>query len=145
MLRGRRQIMLDDSDVHHHRHSKAAVGGVAALAIGDPRCFVSVDAMHQGPAWRGSGDRDRRTGRVKNGTFLARIQPMVNARARPRYRRKRSRMKSLNRMVCGVIALLTLSAAASGQAAAAGTRSWWACFRSARRCRIFVALERGFF
>src|SRR5579872_7276132 len=28
-LRGRRQIMLDDSDVHHHRHSKAAVGGVA--------------------------------------------------------------------------------------------------------------------
>jgi cyanuric acid amidohydrolase len=49
MLRGRRQIMLDDSDVHHHRHSKAAVGGVAALAIGDPAVFVSVDAMHQGP------------------------------------------------------------------------------------------------
>ena len=49
MLRGRRQIMLDDSDVHHHRHSKAAVGGVAAAAIGDPAVFVSVDAMHQGP------------------------------------------------------------------------------------------------
>ncbi len=49
LLRGRRQIMLDDSDVHHHRHSKAAVGGVAALAIGDPAVFVSVDAMHQGP------------------------------------------------------------------------------------------------
>ncbi len=48
-LRGRRQIMLDDSDVHHHRHAKAAVGGVAALAIGDPAVFVSVDAMHQGP------------------------------------------------------------------------------------------------
>lgn len=48
-LRGRRQIMLDDSDVHHHRHSKAAVGGVAAMAIGDPAVFVSVDAMHQGP------------------------------------------------------------------------------------------------
>ena len=48
-LRGRRQIMLDDSDVHHHRHTKAAVGGVAALAIGDPAVFVSVDAMHQGP------------------------------------------------------------------------------------------------
>jgi cyanuric acid amidohydrolase len=48
-LRGRRQIMLDDSDVHHHRHSKAAVGGVAASAIGDPAVFVSVDAMHQGP------------------------------------------------------------------------------------------------
>ena len=49
VLRGRRQIMLDDSDVHHHRHSKAAVGGVAAFAIGDPAVFVSVDAMHQGP------------------------------------------------------------------------------------------------
>jgi barbiturase len=48
-LRGRRQIMLDDSDVHHHRHSKAAVGAVAAMAIGDPAVFVSVDAMHQGP------------------------------------------------------------------------------------------------
>src|SRR5216683_1757322 len=48
-LRGRRQIMLDDSDVHHHRHSKAAVGGVAAAAIGDSAVFVSVDAMHQGP------------------------------------------------------------------------------------------------
>jgi cyanuric acid amidohydrolase len=48
-LRGRRQIMVDDSDVHHHRHSKAAVGAVAAAAIGDPAVFVSVDAMHQGP------------------------------------------------------------------------------------------------
>ncbi|QCI65203.1 ring-opening amidohydrolase [Phreatobacter stygius] len=48
-LRGRRQIMLDDSDVHHHRHAKGAVGGVAAAAIGDAAVFVSVDAMHQGP------------------------------------------------------------------------------------------------
>jgi cyanuric acid amidohydrolase len=48
-LRGRRQIMLDDSDVHHHRHSKGAVGGVAAAAIGDPAVYVSVDALHQGP------------------------------------------------------------------------------------------------
>ncbi|WP_347967632.1 ring-opening amidohydrolase [Mesorhizobium sp. CC13] len=48
-LRNRRQIMLDDSDVHHHHHAKAAVGGVAAAAIGDPAVFVSVDAMHQGP------------------------------------------------------------------------------------------------
>src|SRR5277367_1721884 len=42
-LRGRRQILLDDSDVHPHRHSKAAVGSVAALAIGDAAVFVSVD------------------------------------------------------------------------------------------------------
>ena len=48
-LRGRRQIMLDDSDVSWHRHIKAAVGGVAAMAIGDAAVFVSVDAMHQGP------------------------------------------------------------------------------------------------
>lgn len=48
-LRGRRQIMLDDSDVPWHRHAKAAVGGVAAAAIGDPAVYVSVDAMHQGP------------------------------------------------------------------------------------------------
>ena len=48
-LRGRWQIMLDDSDVPWHRHAKAAVGGVAATAIGDPAVFVSVDAMHQGP------------------------------------------------------------------------------------------------
>src|ERR1700728_3803668 len=48
-LRSRRQIMLDDSDVPWHRHAKAAVGGVAAAAIGDPAVFVSVDAMHHGP------------------------------------------------------------------------------------------------
>jgi cyanuric acid amidohydrolase len=48
-LRGRRQIMMDDSDVLWHRHAKGAVGGVAAAAIGDPAVFVSVDAMHQGP------------------------------------------------------------------------------------------------
>jgi ring-opening amidohydrolase-like protein len=48
-LRGRRQIMMDDSDVPWHRHIKAAVGGLAAAAIGDAAVFVSVDAMHQGP------------------------------------------------------------------------------------------------
>ena len=52
-LRGRRQVALDDSDVHHHRHIKGAVGGVAAAAIGDPAVFVSVGAMHQGPAGGG--------------------------------------------------------------------------------------------
>jgi len=51
-LRGRRQIMLDDSDVHHHRHSKAGFGGVAAAALGDSAVFVSVDAIAPGAAWR---------------------------------------------------------------------------------------------
>ncbi|MGH7902702.1 MAG: ring-opening amidohydrolase [Candidatus Dormibacteraceae bacterium] len=52
-LRGRRQVMLDDSDVHHHRHAKAAVGAVVAAAVGDPAVFVSVAAVHQGPAGGG--------------------------------------------------------------------------------------------
>jgi ring-opening amidohydrolase-like protein len=52
-LRGRRQVALDDSDVHHHRHIKAAVGAVAAAALGDPAVFVSVAALHQGPSGGG--------------------------------------------------------------------------------------------
>ena len=52
-LRGRRQVSLDDSDVHHHRHIKGAVGGVVAAAIDDPAAFVSVAAVHQGPSGGG--------------------------------------------------------------------------------------------
>jgi cyanuric acid amidohydrolase len=48
-VRGRRNIMLDDSDVHWHRQIKACVGGVAASVTGDPAVFVSVAATHQGP------------------------------------------------------------------------------------------------
>ncbi|MFC4057029.1 ring-opening amidohydrolase, partial [Planomonospora corallina] len=48
-VRGRRNIMLDDSDVHWHRQIKATVGGVAASVTGDPAVFVSVAAVHQGP------------------------------------------------------------------------------------------------
>jgi ring-opening amidohydrolase-like protein len=48
-VRGRRNIMLDDSDVHWHRQIKACVGGVAAACSGDPAIFVSVSAAHQGP------------------------------------------------------------------------------------------------
>ncbi|MGH3441741.1 MAG: ring-opening amidohydrolase [Nitriliruptorales bacterium] len=52
-VRGRRQLPLDDSDVHHHRQIKGAVGGVAAATIGDPAVFVSVAALHQGPSGGG--------------------------------------------------------------------------------------------
>jgi cyanuric acid amidohydrolase len=52
-VRGRRQVMLNDSDVHHHRQIKGAVGGVVAAAVGDPAVFVSVAALHQGPAGGG--------------------------------------------------------------------------------------------
>ena len=53
-VRGRRNIMLDDSDVHWHRQIKACVGGVAASVTGDPAVFVSVAAVHQGPSGGGT-------------------------------------------------------------------------------------------
>ncbi|MBO1031447.1 ring-opening amidohydrolase [Tessaracoccus sp. SD287] len=49
MVNGRRNAMLDDSDVHWHRQIKSAVGGVTAAVTGDPAVFVSVSAAHQGP------------------------------------------------------------------------------------------------
>jgi len=52
-LRGRRQVMFNDSDIPYHRHAKAAVGGAVTAAVGDPALFISVDAMHSGP--HGSG------------------------------------------------------------------------------------------
>jgi len=52
-VRGRRNIMLDDSDVHWHRAIKAAVGAVTAAVTGDPAAFVSVAAVHQGPSGGG--------------------------------------------------------------------------------------------
>ena len=48
-VRGRRNAMLDDSDVHWHRQIKSCVGGVTATVTGDPAVFVSVSAAHQGP------------------------------------------------------------------------------------------------
>ena len=48
-VHGRRNAMLDDSDVHWHRQIKSCVGGVAASVTGDPAVFVSVSAAHQGP------------------------------------------------------------------------------------------------
>jgi len=49
IVHGRRNAMLDDSDVHWHRQIKSAVGGVTASVTGDPAVFVSVFAAHQGP------------------------------------------------------------------------------------------------
>lgn len=48
-VHGRRNAMLDDSDVHWHRQIKSCVGGVTASVTGDPAAFVSVSAAHQGP------------------------------------------------------------------------------------------------
>ena len=49
LVHGRRNAMLDDSDVHWHRQIKSCVGGVTAAVTGDPAVFVSVSAAHQGP------------------------------------------------------------------------------------------------
>lgn len=48
-IRGRRHIMLDDSDIHASRHARALVGGVLASVFGDTQLFVSGGAEHQGP------------------------------------------------------------------------------------------------
>src|SRR5215212_4208078 len=52
-LHGRRQVSLNDSDIHHTHHTKAVVGAVAATAIGDPMVYCSVAALQQGPAGGG--------------------------------------------------------------------------------------------
>jgi cyanuric acid amidohydrolase len=49
MIRGRRHIMLNDSDIHATRHARAVVGGVIAAAVGCTDLFVSGGAEHQGP------------------------------------------------------------------------------------------------
>ena len=59
-VRGRRNAMLDDSDVHWHRQIKSAVGGVTASVTGDPAVFVSVSAGAPGTRRRRSGGGDRR-------------------------------------------------------------------------------------
>lgn len=48
-IRGRRHIMLDDSDINHTRHARAVVGGVLAYVGGDPMIYVSGGGEHQGP------------------------------------------------------------------------------------------------
>jgi cyanuric acid amidohydrolase len=48
-IRGRRHVMLDDSDIPATRHARALVGGVLAGGIGDTQLFVSGGAEHQGP------------------------------------------------------------------------------------------------
>jgi cyanuric acid amidohydrolase len=48
-IRGRRHVMLDDSDIHASRHARALVGGVLAGVFGDTQLFVSGGAEHQGP------------------------------------------------------------------------------------------------
>lgn len=49
LVRGRRHIMLDDSDISSTRHARACVGGALAGLFGFTDLFVSGGAEHQGP------------------------------------------------------------------------------------------------
>lgn len=49
MIRGRRHIMLDDSDIAATRHARAFVGGALAGVAGRTDIYVSGGAEHQGP------------------------------------------------------------------------------------------------
>ena len=48
-IRGKRHIMLDDSDISATRHARGFVAGVIASLIGHTELFVSGGAEHQGP------------------------------------------------------------------------------------------------
>lgn len=48
-VRGRRNTMLDDSDINHTRSARAVVNAVIAAVTGDPMVYVSGGAEHQGP------------------------------------------------------------------------------------------------
>jgi cyanuric acid amidohydrolase len=46
-LRGWRNTMLSDADIHYERHARAALGAVIASVTGDPAIFVSGGTEHQ--------------------------------------------------------------------------------------------------
>ena len=46
-IRGRRNTMLSDADIHYERHARAALGAVIASVTGDPAIFVSGGTEHQ--------------------------------------------------------------------------------------------------
>ncbi len=48
-IRGRRHVILNDSDIEPTRHIRAVVNAVAGSVIGDPMIYVSGGAEHQGP------------------------------------------------------------------------------------------------
>jgi cyanuric acid amidohydrolase len=46
-IRGRRNTMLSDADIHYERHARAALGAVIASITSDPAIFISGGAEHQ--------------------------------------------------------------------------------------------------
>lgn len=49
LVRGRRNTMIDDSDINHTRSARAVVNAVIASIVKDPMVYVSGGAEHQGP------------------------------------------------------------------------------------------------
>ena len=49
LIRGKRHIMLDDSDLSSTRHARAFVAGALAGVVGHTEIYVSGGAEHQGP------------------------------------------------------------------------------------------------
>jgi len=47
--RGRRHVMFEDSDIGYTRHIRGVVNAVVASVTGDPMCYISAGAEHQGP------------------------------------------------------------------------------------------------
>ena len=47
VIRGRRNTMLSDADIHYERHARAALGAVIASVTLDPAIFVSGGTEHQ--------------------------------------------------------------------------------------------------
>lgn len=47
LVRGRRNTMLSDADIHYERHARAALGAVIASITRDPAIFVSGGTEHQ--------------------------------------------------------------------------------------------------
>jgi len=50
---GRRNTMMDDSDINHTRMARAVVGAVIASVVQDPMVYVSGGSEHQGPSGGG--------------------------------------------------------------------------------------------
>src|SRR5260370_1057146 len=77
--------MIDDSDINHTRHARAAVAAVVASVIGDPLVYVSGGAEHQGPSGGGPGGANLRRGgrgRAARGPTARPPEPPLINRAR---------------------------------------------------------------
>ena len=153
-LRGRRQIMLDDSDVHHHRHSKAR--GRRRRRRGDRRSGrVRFGRRHApGPARRRPGDRHRRS---SGNEAIAQAHDVRHSNLLEPARQCLPRLgETMERVACNEVRTSDRWRALPGAVAAADGRRWRLPAAAQDKVKVgvfpvssslpyFVALERGFF